>query len=703
MPDIDIPLTEEILNKNIQKMLYLPDSLKVFIWCDNKPIVVDVDLKSMTRTAENLVNVFDGTVDDETRQNLILIMSNGLAPYMLKYAQNGNGNDNTEDGLTDEYADALDSANNKTIPKFEENELSEIPNKDYSEFIINTIKKEVKRDDVLVRQVLYTAMSAYTFDPINLGIISPTSEGKTYGTMKVVQYFPNEDVWNIGGMSTMALVRQKGITINSKGESIEEKIEELKREIQNTTTTTIKFEPYKPEDYENNDTHVDEDGENHEPTIAERVKMKKEKIRKELDNLLEDASKLINLQGKILIFLEPPHHELWTILKPILSHDTIEISYPYVEKNDRGQFITRNVVVRGWPACIFCSAKDESQWKIWPEIQSRFLITSPNMNKEKVHDGNLLIAQRKGLPNSMQQQIIVSDKELELARKAVSFLRSWITKLFMTNGTDYNHANAVWIPYGEILSSRLSGNKGTDNRATNRIFSLLNIIPLINVNHRPNLIYGNERLVIATLEDLSETLHITQNMSGIPTHKVKFYTDIFTKLYESKTEPDSKDDRVEDIIAVTTSQLCEFYKSETGKSISTKNLHNQFINELLNNGFIDERDSLTDKRQKIYFPIMEMPIKDESDNKKIRNYGNMDSLSNFLQHNKIKVSEICKKIHLNWLKLEILRLQKYVISQQHRGTFQLIDKNDDETCVCQFIKNYELSSKLINYFSEPKY
>jgi hypothetical protein len=214
MADIDIPLTEEILSKNIQKMLYLPGSLQVFIWYDNKPKVVAVDLASMTRTAENLVNVFNGTVDDEIRQSLILIMSNGLAPYMLEYANNSNDKDNSTDGLTDEYADALNKAN-RTTPEFLEDELTkEIPNKDYSEFIINTSKKEVKRDDVLIRQILYTGISTYTFDPLNLGIIAPTSEGKSYAVVKVMKYFPEEDVWYIGHMSTKVLVRQRGILIN---------------------------------------------------------------------------------------------------------------------------------------------------------------------------------------------------------------------------------------------------------------------------------------------------------------------------------------------------------------------------------------------------------------------------------------------------------------------------------------------------------
>lgn len=566
------------------------------------------------------------------------------------------------------------------------------------EFIINTIKKEVKRDDVLVRQVFYTGISTYTFDPLNLAVLAPTSEGKTYAVMKVMKYFPKEDVWNIGAMSTKVLVRQKGILINSKGESIQEKVDKLRDELNNVNTITVKFEPKGDEVKK-----FDFSDKSNEMSISDKVKTKKNEIKKQLDLLLKDATKLINLQGKILIFLEPPQHELWSLLKPILSHDEVEISYPYVDKTDELGIETRNVIVRGWPACIVCSAKDESQWKIWPEIQSRFLITSPNINKDKVHEGNLLIGQRKGLPNSVQQQIIVSDEDNQKSKECVSYLKDWIKGLSQANLLDYAHPNAVWIPYYEILASALKSEKGTDNRATNRIFTLINTIALTNVNFRPNLVFGRERLVVATLQDLRETLYITQNMSGIPTHKIEFFKDIFMDLYKTKTVPNSKydskrDDYVyEDRIAVTTPELREYLKTKNNKVMNADSIKKTYIDELLNNAIIDEAESKLDHRQKIYFPIIE--IDSEKEDEKITNYRNLLQFDNFLQYNRIILPKYYNNIPENWLKLQILDLMKYQIDG---GVFQLIDQDDNETCICQFIKNYEKDDSLIRYFVEPK-
>jgi hypothetical protein len=81
---------------------------------------------------------------------------------------------------------------------------------------------------MLIKQILYTALSSYVGDdPINLGIIAPTSEGKTYPVEETMKFFPKKDVYKVGSMSTKVLVRQKGILINKNGEPIDQKIKEL--------------------------------------------------------------------------------------------------------------------------------------------------------------------------------------------------------------------------------------------------------------------------------------------------------------------------------------------------------------------------------------------------------------------------------------------------------------------------------------------
>jgi hypothetical protein len=519
------------------------------------------------------------------------------------------------------------------------------------------LKKTIKQEDSLVRQIVYTGLSAYTNDPINLGIIAPTSEGKTYPVIESIKVFPKEDVWLIGNMSTKMLVRQKGVLVDQNNEPLKPKIKELKKEIENAKKN-------------DKDKNVQED------------------LKEQLEALSENARNLIELTGKILIFLEPPEHELWNLLKPILSHDSEEIDFPFVDKTERG-FVSRRVIVKGWPACIFCSVRDESNWPAWPEIVSRALITSPNMNPEKYRESNLLIAQRKGLPRLIQQQMIVSDEEIGLAKLCISHIKEQIQR--------YSSKDPVWIPFFGILAEALPAAKGPDNRITKRIFSFLQIIVLAKSHLRKKLILGSETQIIAALEDLSQVLYITQNISGMPSYKLKYFKDYFVPLVESKKKPDEKAELKENIIGVTSKELCEYYKGQTGKSITADAMKKTYLNELLNNGYIDEEDSIIDKRQKIYHHIVDIPT---SDPEKTSNYTNSTQFDNSMQHSKLILSKNFTNIPENWLKLEILDLIKYRIDPPR---FLILDENNNELCICKFVEEYEKHATLIRYFSKPKF
>ena len=128
-------------------------------------------------------------------------------------------------------------------------------------------------------------------------------------------------------MSNKALIRQKGILINSKGQSIQEQIDKLRIELREHNYRTFRFEP--SEERPN-------DSQGKKIPIGELVDKMRAEIKNKLNRLLDDATTLINLQGKILLFLEPQQRELWNLLKPILSHDSIEISYDYVNRTERG-------------------------------------------------------------------------------------------------------------------------------------------------------------------------------------------------------------------------------------------------------------------------------------------------------------------------------------------------------------------------------
>jgi hypothetical protein len=538
---------------------------------------------------------------------------------------------------------------------------SKIKSEEFFEYVIKTIKKTVKCEDALIRQILYTGLSTYVEDdPINLGVLAPTSEGKTYAIIESLQYFPDEDILYIGQMSPKVLVRQKGILIDKKScEPLDDKVHELRTKIRelNKKKRTSK------------DKDVTAD-------LDEEIKKRDEDIRE----LFKNSKTLIDLRGKIVVFLEPPQHELWNLLKPILSHDKKEIEFPFVDKTANSNAETKDVVVRGWPACIFCSAKDESKWEIWNEIKSRILVTSPNMVQQKYEESNKLISQSKGLPNIIQQQIIISDDEIETAKSCILLIKEKIKELRLKNNNKNGGKISLWIPYFDLLQKILPANKGTDVRFTKKVFSLLNIVPIVKNNLRVVLMMEGEDSIIAYIDDLKEVLSITQNLDGVPKFKVDFFNEIFYPCFNRKTKADSnnkegKDRKEEEIKAVTTRELCDYFKEKKGKPISTDNLKHTYLNPLINEGIIDYTESKINSKQNIYYSLVTESLSIESI---------ISPIDNYSQHFSTIHEKITKNIDETWIFCEILRLIRYrlefgkielIYYIKDPNKFQILDKS----------------------------
>ena len=68
-------------------------------------------------------------------------------------------------------------------------------------------------EDRLIRQVLYVMFSAYTNKPLNLGINSPSGEGKNWVIRRVAEKFPDEDVIRLSGMTAKSIFHKRGILV----------------------------------------------------------------------------------------------------------------------------------------------------------------------------------------------------------------------------------------------------------------------------------------------------------------------------------------------------------------------------------------------------------------------------------------------------------------------------------------------------------
>ncbi|HKG87608.1 MAG TPA: hypothetical protein VKA95_04725 [Nitrososphaeraceae archaeon] len=532
-----------------------------------------------------------------------------------------------------------------------------------AEYVINTINKMVKLDDSLVRAVFYAGCSTWTPDPLNIGISAPTSEGKTYTVLQVLQYFPKRDLKYVGSMSPKVIIRQESTLVDAFTlKPVKEDIVTLQKQIK----------------------------------IEENEKRKQE-LEEQLEDLRANARPFIDLRGKIYVFLEPPSPELWNIIKPIMSHDTFLIEHPYVETNSLDGIHVKSIITLGYPTFIFCTAKDESRWDQWDEIVSRSIVLSPNMSPKKYREATLLNAQLIGLPTAMQESLIVSRREMELARKCVLYLREFMNQSATVHNTNYSentndikYDNPVWIPYVEILGKTLPAERGTEMRINRHIMVLLKTIALAKADLRYQVIFDNQTLTIASVEDLTEALYIMQNSSGLPPYKVKFFNEYIYPLYQKKLEEKLKEQR-EDIassiietetepqihlqlspsapqnkttlspgnsVTLTANEICDYYKLQNPKlPINSDNLRKTYLNELNSAGYIEALDVREGNTKKVYYPIV-IPSEEAIHIDVSKETKDSNNVPQFYTYYKINVP--INYIHEpeNWLILQILTLWK---------------------------------------------
>jgi hypothetical protein len=312
--------------------------------------------------------------------------------------------------------------------------------KDPVRYCIETILKEARQEDRLVRQILYAMLSAYTNNPINLAINSPTGEGKSYVLTKVAEMFPEGDVIFLSHMTEKALFHRRGnyvkrdesgkyVSIDQMTSEIDSEILDKESEVQRTNNKDLKK------------------GLNW--TIQE--------LKNEKKGLYTESKKVIDLSHKILIFLDTPPMGLFNAIMPLLSHDKYEVEYEYTDTHEGIR--TRSNVIRGWPSVIFAAAVDYSHHDRWPEIQRRFIITNPKMTQEKYDDAVSYMSEKFGVPDFVYQKTNVSDEEKDEVRSIIRMIREEILEISKRFDNGKNNViisvDPALFPHKEYIISQI--------------------------------------------------------------------------------------------------------------------------------------------------------------------------------------------------------------------------------------------------------
>jgi hypothetical protein len=414
----------------------------------------------------------------------------------------------------------------------------------YEKFMIH-IERKVKHDKVMTNLVLLTGLSAYTSEPINLFLRGESSIGKTYNTAQVLKYFPKYDVWLLGGLSPTALVHDRSLLVDKNGDPI------LLSEKPGKATPETEKQAY-----------------------YERMK---------------NSYYLVDLQGKILVFLEAPNIETFNKLRPILSHDAKEISYKFTDKTGKGQLQTMNVVIQGWPATIFCSTSE----KFIQDLATRSFTVTPNMTEEKYKEANVLTGSMVAYPWKFEEDWDFAHLQ--------GYVASWKDMLAELECV---------IPYAEQFARFFPSRSARSMRDFKHLLGLIQGSALFHYAQRPLLIrkikvqvdskdplapeYREKEVVyvMATLDDFVFVLDLWKEIketteTSAAGHIIKFYHEVVETLAkETLAKPAD----------FTVGQLTEKYNKLFNDRKSSDSIR-KWIDFLCEIGYVTKEPDPNDKRQ----------------------------------------------------------------------------------------------------------
>ena len=293
---------------------------------------------------------------------------------------------------------------------------------------------------------------------------------------------------------------------------------------------------------------------------------------------------IVDLESKILVFLDQPHFQLLEKLRPLLSHDRKELEYKITDKNQKLGLRTKNVVLRGYPSVIFCTVKldpDEQE-------KTRLFLLSPEIDEAKLKESIDLLAMKHCDPGKYDK-LLETNPERKLLKERISAIRN-------------SGIRRILIPDAKRVTERFTRKhkqlKPRDQRDFPRIISIMKAHALLNC-------FGRNRIDNETIEaneaDINAGFALYEEIAvpnelGLPPYVWEVYQKVFTPLFKTTQNGTGKQDIEKKYFEVYYKPLnYELFKRHLKPSLQSA-------------GLITEEPDPEDKRRMLYYPTVSSPI-----------------------------------------------------------------------------------------------
>lgn len=304
---------------------------------------------------------------------------------------------------------------------------------------------------------------------------------------------------------------------------------------------------------------------------------------------------IVDLERKILVFLEQPNPKLQENLRPVMSHDKKEISYKITDKNQKGSNRAKNIIIRGFPATIFCSAG----MRLDEQEATRAILLSPETTIEKVQEGVHMATLRNANKAEFLAKIEASPERQQLKDRVLAIKQE--------------HVDDIVVPDPNSIERRflshVQSTKPRHQRDVSHLLSIIKCITLLNVWYR-RADNGN---VVATQSDIDQGFEVWQKINksqelNIPPYTYEFYKKYIVPIYvEKNANRESNSMQIGDDAGVSRKEIIHRHYELENRLPNDDILRRQILPMLEAAGLITQEKDPYDKRNKLIFPQLIEP------------------------------------------------------------------------------------------------
>ncbi|MEM2915414.1 MAG: hypothetical protein QXH91_08475, partial [Candidatus Bathyarchaeia archaeon] len=311
---------------------------------------------------------------------------------------------------------------------------------------------------------------------------------------------------------------------------------------------------------------------------------------------IQNSRILVDLERKILIFLDQPHYMLLEKLRPLLSHDRKELEYHITDKSERHGLRTKKVRIRGYPTVIFCAAK----FNMDEQERTRVFLLSPETTEDKLTESLYLLAKKLGNRDAFKSELEKNCRRVWLKRRVRLIKESGIRNIIIENPDDLckqfmeNHDHLI----------------PRHQRDFPRLIGLIKAHALLNWAHRERL---PNNCINANNEDIEAGFKLydliaTPNELNMSPRIYEIYQQIIQPLLKSKSSE-----------GLDKKEILQAYRAKFHRALDRSVLEKEIISTLEGAGLVYLDSDPNDKRRVLIYPPDSFHISGKDDKNNVKN------------------------------------------------------------------------------------